>query len=633
MCGIAGVFDLQQRRSIDEMLLTKMRDSLIHRGPDEAGIFIRPGVGLAHRRLSIIDISTGQQPLSNEDESVTIIFNGEIFNFQEIRNTLIEKGHQFRTHSDTETILYAWIEWGERCVDQLRGMFSFSIWDENNQTLFCARDRLGVKPFIYAYTDDGHFIFASEHKALLKYPGLSREIDPKSVETYFALGYIADPNSIYKSIKKLPAGHTMTLKCNEEPVIQQYWDVPFKDTHLDEQQSQQALFKRLKEATEIRMLAEVPLGAFLSGGADSSSVVAIMSKLQETPVKTCSIGFNDPKYNEAEFAREVAQHCRSDHFEKIVDIDDFDLIDTLLDVYDEPYADSSALPTYRLCELASTQVTVALSGDGADELMSGYRHHKMHLREEKLRSLLPHSIRKPLFGFLARIYPKADWAPRFLRAKSTLQGLSYDSVTAYFNTVSQNNDMTRQQLFSSNFTQTLGRFNAIEVFREHEKNAPKHDPQSLIQYLDTKIYLTGDILTKVDRASMAHSIEIRSPFLDHQWVEWISGLDNRYKFDGKTGKSLFKKTMESYLPEGILYRNKMGFSVPLASWFRGPLKDRVHECLQGSRLNDTGWFNSAFLKKIEQEHQRKAKDHSTLIWSLLIFDAFLKKEQIETAKN
>lgn len=633
MCGIAGIFDLQSQRSIDENILNNMRDSLVHRGPDEAGSHIEPGVGLAHRRLSIIDISTGQQPISTPNQQVTLVFNGEIFNFQEIREELIEKGYQFKTHSDTETILHSWCEWREQCVDRLRGMFAFVIWDKPSQTLFCARDRLGVKPFIYSMTSDGYFIFASEHKALLQFPGIDRTLDPKSVECYFALGYIADPNSIYKSIKKLPSGHTMTLKTKEQPQIKQYWDLPFNTHELNDEQAAKELTKQLKKATDIRMLAEVPLGAFLSGGVDSSSIVALMSQLQDDPVKTCSIGFKDPKFNEAEFAREVAEHCHTEHYEQFVDSDDYDLIDTLLDVYDEPYADSSALPTYRVCELAKKQVTVVLSGDGADELMSGYRHHSMHLKEEKLRNIFPAWFRKPMFGLLAAIYPKADWAPRFLRAKSTFQGLAQDSVSAYFNTVSQNNEATRKQLFSSQFKQKLQGFDALQIFQQHAQNAPKKDAQSLIQYLDAKTYLVSDILTKVDRASMAHALEVRAPFLDHQWIEWISSIPNRFKFDGKTGKSLLKHTMEPLLPKGILYRNKMGFSVPLASWFRGPLKDRVHECLTGPRLSNTGWFNADFLQKIEREHQSKIKDHATLIWSLLIFDAFLKKEHLATHQD
>ena len=625
MCGITGIFDIKADRVINETLLNTMRDRLVHRGPDEAGTFIESGIGLGHRRLSIIDLSSGQQPLKHDSLPVTIVFNGEIYNFQQVREQLKAKGHLFQTTSDTEVIVNAWVEWGEQCVDHLRGMFAFALWDATQQTLFCARDRLGVKPFLYYLSEDGFFVFASEHKALLEYPGIPLEINPRSVECFFALGYIADPESIYTSIRKLPAGHTLTLKKNKPAQTKAYWDLTFADQRLAPAEAKRELYQRLTEATQLRLISEVPLGAFLSGGVDSSTVVAIMSELQSTPVKTCSIGFDDPKFNESEFANEVAQHCHTDHFQKIVSSDDYDLIDTLVDIYDEPYADSSALPTYRVCELARTQVTVAISGDGADELMSGYRHHAMHLREEKIRALMPYSIRKWVFGTLAKIYPKADWAPKFLRAKSTFEGLSLDSVSAYFQTVSQNGDSVRKQLFSETFKKQLNGYNAVEVFQQHAAQAPKKDPQSLIQYLDAKTYLVSDILTKVDRASMAHSLEVRSPFMDHEWVEWITGIDPKYKFDGAIGKSLLKKTMESHLPEGILYRKKMGFSVPLAQWFRGPLKDRVHEVLNGPTLESTGWFNTQYLRTIEKEHQSGIRDHSTLIWSLVMFDGFLRK--------
>ena len=548
--------------------------------------------------------------------------------FLTFQSLLKNKGYEFDTHADTETILHAWEEWGQECVHHLRGMFAFAIWDSSKNTLFLARDRLGVKPLLYTFTEDGFLIFASEHKAILQYPGISREINLKSIETYFALGYITDPYTIYKSIKRLPAAHTLTIKNQSISKPVAYWDVPFKPIKLTPETAKTELIKKFKDAVDIRMMSEVPLGAFLSGGVDSSSVVAMMSELQDKPVKTCSIGFNDPKFNESEFAQLVADKYKTEHNQHIVDSDDYDLIDTLVDIYDEPYADSSAIPTYRVCELAKKQVTVALSGDGADELMSGYRHHKMHLHEEKLRSLIPAFIRKPVFSLLATLYPKADWAPLIFRAKSTFQALASDSISAYFNTVSQNNNHTREQLFSVGLKKSLNGFNAKHIFEQHAKQAPSSDPQSLIQYMDTKTYLVSDILTKVDRASMAHSLEVRNPLLDHQWVEWVSGIENKYKFDGKTGKSLFKKAMEPFLPNNILYRNKMGFSVPLASWFRGPLKKRVHETLTGERLLGTGWFNMHFLERIEKEHQSGIRDHSTLIWSLVMFDAFLKKEQL-----
>jgi asparagine synthase (glutamine-hydrolysing) len=628
MCGITGILDLKANREIDQATLIKMRDVMFHRGPDGAGIYCEAGVGLGHRRLAIIDISAGHQPLSNQDKNITITFNGEIYNYKELTKELKSRGYQFETQSDTEAIVHAYEAWGEDCVDHLRGMFAFAIWDKRKHTLFLARDRMGIKPLLYSITEDGHFIFASEHKALLEYPGISREIEKNSVETYFALGYIAEPNTIYSSIKKLPAGYTLSIvnKKVEEP--KQYWDIPFLPTQeLNEESAKSELVAQLKEAIKIRMVAEVPLGAFLSGGVDSSSVVALMSGLQDDPVNTCSIGFDTPDYDESDYADQIAAQYQTNHHQEIVSSDDYELIDKLINIYDEPFADSSALPTYRVCEAARKKVVVALSGDGADELMSGYRRHQFHLKEEIFRSMLPAAIRKPLFGALGKIYPKADWAPQFLRAKSTLQALSKNSVDAYFHSVSQNSDETRNKLFSTSFKKDLNGYQAVEVFRTHAKNAPNKDPQSVIQYLDMKTYLIDDILTKVDRASMANSLEVRVPMLDHKFVEWVSRIDNHYKYDGKTGKALLKKAMEAYLPNEVLYRKKMGFSVPLLAWFRGPLKEKVNSILLGDNLRKTGYFNSDFLYKVVHQNQNGLKDHSTLIWSLLIFDSFLRKEK------
>jgi asparagine synthase (glutamine-hydrolysing) len=631
MCGITGIFDFQGDRTIDQNTLIRMRDSMFHRGPDEEGIFTRPGVGLGHRRLAIIDITSGQQPFTSIDQNATIVFNGEIFNFQEIRKELEAKGHRFKTHSDTEVILNSWLEWGAGCVDRLRGMFTFAIWDAREKSLFCARDRLGVKPLYYSITADGYFIFGSELKALQQFPGIATDINNHSIESYFALGYIPDPESIYQNIHKLPAGSYIEASRGKVTEPRQYWDLPFSPVELDPENAGEELISRLSEAIDIRLISEVPLGAFLSGGVDSSSVVALMAKLQQTPVKTCSIGFNHPDFDESDYATEVARRYKTDHHTEVVDNDDFSLIDKLIDIYDEPFADSSAIPTYQVCKLAREQVTVALSGDGADELMSGYRHHKMHLREESLRSVLPYPLRRSLFKPLSAIYPKADWAPRWLRAKSTLRALGQNTVTAYFNTVSQNSNDVRNNLFSQDFKQALDGFTAESVFHDVAKHAPSEDPQALIQYLDAKTYLVGDILTKVDRASMANSLEVRTPFLDHKWVEWITGIDNRYKFDGREGKSLLKKSMEPYLPRDLLYRNKMGFSVPLADWFRGPLQERVRELTHGGHLEDSGMFDVSFLKRIETEHRKKLKDHSTLLWSLLTFERFLEKSKNRVA--
>ena len=626
MCGITGIFDTRGRREIDRAVLQRMNESQFHRGPDEGGLHVEPGLGLGHRRLSIIDLSTGQQPLFNEDGSVVVVFNGEIYNFQELVPELTALGHSFRTHSDTEVIVHAWEAWGEACVDRFRGMFAFALWDRNRETLFLARDRLGVKPLFYALLPDGTFLFGSELKSVLAHGGLARDIDPLAVEEYFALGYVAEPRSIFRQARKLPPAHTLTLRRGEAPAEpRRYWDVRFSlDARLSVEEACRQLEERLTESIRLRMISEVPLGAFLSGGVDSSAVVAMMAGLSPEPVNTCSIAFADPAFNEAEFARKVAERYRTNHHVDVVESDDFDLIDTLARLYDEPYADSSAIPTYRVCQLARKHVTVALSGDGGDESFAGYRRYRLHMMEEKLRAALPLGLRRPLFGALGRLYPKADWAPRVFRAKTTFQAMARTSVEAYFHSISVIREPLRGQLYSDAFKATLGGYSAEQVFQDHAARAGTDDAQALIQYLDLHTYLVGDINTKVDRASMAHSLEVREPLMDHKLVEWLATLPNDLKIRGREGKFLLKQAMEPHLPHDVMYRPKMGFSVPLARWFRGPLKGRVREALLGERLADTGWFDTATVRRIVEQHESGLHDHSTPIWVLLMFDAFLK---------
>lgn len=626
MCGITGIIDLRGRREFDPAVLTRMNESLHHRGPDEAGHHFAPGVALGHRRLSIIDIATGQQPLFNEDGSVVVVFNGEIYNFQELVPELEALGHVFRTHSDTEVIVHAWEAWGEDCVKRLRGMFAFVIWDENRQTAFLARDRLGVKPLYYALLPDGQLIFGSELKALLAHGALAREIDPLALEEYFALGYVAEPRTVFKSAFKLEPAHTLALRRGEPAAAPRaYWDVVFTgDARISAEDAEEELVTRLRESVRLRMIAEVPLGAFLSGGVDSSAVVAMMAGLSQDPVNTCSIGFADPRFDESAFAAQVAQRYFTNHHTDRVDSDDFDLVDTLAALYDEPYADSSAIPTYRVCQLARQHVTVALSGDGGDESFAGYRRYRLHLGEEKLRGALPLGLRRPVFGLLGRVYPKADWAPRPLRARATFQALARDAVDAYCHGVSILREDQRAVLYSNSLKAQLGGYQAVEVFRAHAAKAQVHDALSLVQYLDLKTYLVGDINTKVDRASMAHALEVREPLMDHPLVEWLASLPSSLKVRGDQGKWLLKKAMEPYLPDDVLYRPKQGFAVPLARWFRGPLKARVRSALLGEVMSDTGWFQRATLERLIAEHESGQRDHSAPLWTLLMFEAFLR---------
>ena len=629
MCGITGVFDIKGKREISRELLSRMNETQFHRGPDEGGVHVEPGLGFGHRRLSIIDLSSGQQPLFNEDGTVVVTYNGEIYNFPELTDELKRLGHVFRTHCDTEVIVHAWEQWGKSCVDRFRGMFAFAVWDRNQETLFLARDRLGIKPLYYATLADGTFIFGSELKSLKAHPDLPREIDPSSVEEYFAFGYIPEPRTIYKQVYKLSPGFRLVLRRGQAQFLpEQYWDVSFAtQMPLNEQQVQAELIERLKEAVKIRMIAEVPLGAFLSGGVDSSAVVAAMAGISNDPVNTCSISFGDPNFNESQYAARVAEQYGTAHRVEQVDPNDFDLIDHLADLYDEPYADSSALPTYRVCELAKKQVTVVLSGDGGDENLAGYRRYRWHTYEERMRSMLPLSIRRPLFGFLGAAYPKADWAPKVFRAKSTLEAMARDSAEGYLHSVSILSNQMRSSLFSADLKRDLQGYRAIEVFRRYARQAPTDHPLSLVQYLDMKTYLPGDILTKVDRASMAHALEVRVPILDHKLVDWISTLPPELKLRGREGKYIFKKALESYLPKEILYRPKMGFSIPLASWFRGPLKQRVRDSILGETMSGSGLFERSYLETLVNQHQSGRRDYSASIWTLMMFDAFLRKSE------
>lgn len=626
MCGIVGIFDIKEKREINRDLLHTMNESQFHRGPDEGGLHIEAGLGLGHRRLSIIDLSSGQQPMHSADGNVVLTYNGEVYNFPELRKELEALGYTFKTHCDTEVIVYAWQAWGEDCVLRLRGMFAFAIWDRDKQTLFLARDRLGIKPLFYSQLKNGQFIFSSELKALKHHPELSKEIEPTAIEDYFGFGYIPDPKTIYKEVYKLEPGYCLSIKRGAKSYQpRQYWDVSFNNSLKgSEKDLQEELIERLREAVKIRTVADVPLGAFLSGGVDSSAIVALMAGLADDPVNTCSISFGDPKFNESPFAAKVAEQYHTDHRVEQVDPDDFSLINKLAGIYDEPYADSSALPTYRVCELAKKQATVVLSGDGGDENLAGYRRYRWHTYEDRMRQILPDAIRKPLFGFMGRAYPKADWAPKIFRAKSTFESIGRDSLEGYFHSVSVNSNAIRSALFSETLKKDLQGYQAVEIFRRHQKNAPSDNAQSLVQYLDIKTYLPGDILTKVDRASMAHALEVRVPLLDHELVEWMAGLSPDLKLKNREGKYIFKKALESYLPSDILYRPKMGFAVPLGSWFKGPLKDQVRDSLLGETMLSCGLFDSQFLKKVVNQHQSGFRDYSTTIWSLLMFERFLE---------
>jgi len=629
MCGITGIVDMRGERPIDEPLLRAMNGVIGHRGPDGDGFHFEPGVGFGHRRLSIIDLEGGKQPLYNEDHTVVVTYNGEIFNFMEVERELLQRGHTFRTRSDTEVIVHAWEEWGVECLKRFNGMFAFAVWDRRAKTLFIARDRLGVKPLYYAELADGRLIFGSELKALLLHPQLQRRIDPQAVEEYFAFGYVPDPKTIYRDVKKLEPGAYICMKRGDSHVKPvRYWDVPLDGERAPGQPAaawEEELRARLKEAVRKRLVSDVPLGAFLSGGIDSSAVVAMMREIGAGHILTCSIGFDEPRYDESMYARMVAEAKHTDHKAETVATSDYSLVERLVGIYDEPYADSSAIPTYRVCELARRHVTVALSGDGGDENLIGYRRYKLFAMEEQVRSRVPLGLRKAIFGPLGSLYPKLDWAPRVLRGKTTFQALARDAVAAYFHGVSICSNEMRASLFSHEFRRELGGYGAEEVFRQHVRGKTFNDPLKMVQYLDFKTYLPGDILTKVDRASMAHSLEVRTPFLDYELVEWVASLPSAIKLKGGEGKHILKRSLEPLLPREVLYRNKMGFAVPLDVWFRGSLRDHIAETVRGRRLAESGLFNPATLARIVADHQSGRRDHSAILWSLLMFDGFLRQ--------
>jgi asparagine synthase (glutamine-hydrolysing) len=625
MCGLAGIFHLQTAKPVPEARVRLMTDTIAHRGPDGAGVWIAPGVGLGHRRLSIVDLAGGGQPMISVDGHVVLIFNGMIYNFLEVRAELEALGHVFRTRSDTEVILEAWRRWGPDCLGRLNGMFSLAIHDADRGCLFLARDRLGVKPMHYAELSDGSVIFASELKALLAHPLFRRAPDFSAIDDYLGLGYVPDDASIMAGVKKLPAGHHLTLRRGlpmPQPI--QYWDVSYADRERGSVKAmEEALLDKMRAAVTSRMVADVPLGAFLSGGVDSSAVVALMAEASRSAIKTCTIGFDHADYDETLYAQIIADRFATDHRTRIVAADDYGLVDTLVRTFDEPFADASALPTYRVCELAREKVTVALSGDGADEAFAGYRRLTFHNAEERIRGLLPQAVRSGIFGTLGRVYPKMDWAPQMLRAKTTFEALGRSGEEAYADAVGVTPRGLRHRLYSDRGRRELQGHRAEDRYIKTMRAAPARTGLDRAQYADMKIWLPGDILTKVDRTSMAVSLEAREPLLDYQLIEFGARLPTSMRVRGSTGKWLMKQALRRYLPDDILFRRKMGFVTPISAWFRGALADEAKRIAHGSMLAETGWFDAGAIDKIVADHQSGLAEHGRLLWQLMMLDRSL----------
>jgi len=625
MCGLSGIFDTKGTRPIDPGVLAAMNDAIAHRGPDGDGFLLEPGIGLGHRRLAIIDVAGGKQPLYNETDDVGIVFNGEIYNYRETMAELMKLGHRFRTHSDTEVIVHGWEEWGPAVVDRLRGMFVFALWDRKRQTLFLARDRLGKKPLYYSLLPDGQLIFASEMQAILCHPDVERRIDPVAVEGYFAFGYVPEPGSIYQGISKLPAAHTMLIERGKTvPEPSRYWTLKFDPRPMTEADAAMELIERLRESTRLRLVSDVPLGAFLSGGVDSSGVVAMMAGLIQDPVKTFAIGFGGAE-DELGYAQAVADRYHTNHTAELAaGVDYLDTIDRQAVVFGEPFADTSAVPTGRVSELARRGVTVALSGDAGDELFAGYRRYRFHMAAQGMRRRVPDAIRHPLFGFLGRAYPKLDRAPRWLRAKTSFQEWAADEAEGYYRTVCKMADPVRSGLFSRTLSSSFDGFRPVDLIREAMEQAGTDDPMARAQFADIQTYLIGDILAKVDRASMAHSLEVRAPLLDHELVEWAATVPAELKIRSTGGKYIFKRALEPYVPHENLYRTKQGFATSLAPQFRGLGAERVRQRLAGAHFRDSGLFDMPAVAKLLEQHEFGAFDHNQAIWSLLMFEGWLK---------
>jgi len=624
MCGIAGLFDTTGERGFDPGLIKRMTDVIAHRGPDGDGVHLAPGLALGHRRLAIIDLSGGAQPMHTQEGDLTIVFNGEIYNFLELRAELEAKGARFVSRSDTEVLLHGWRAWREDMFARLNGMFAFALWDARAQELILARDRFGKKPLHYALTGDGALVFGSEIKSLLCAPGLDRSISNEAVEDFFTYGYVPDPKTIYRKVHKLAPAHFMVVKRGAALTPRSYWSV-LSDFGGERASREEALVEHLTAAVKRRLISDVPLGALLSGGVDSSAIVALMAGLSPDAINTFSIAFGEKEYDESAYARAVAERYGTRHDVRQVDAQDFSLIPRLPKIYDEPFGDLSAIPTFAVCAQARRSVTVALSGDGGDEALAGYRRYAFHQAEENLRARIPAPIRKSVLGAAAAIYPHGSWLPKPLRAKTTLRELSLDPATAYARIVGHLPDDVRRPLLSREFHQSLGGYDSADVVRQHFNVDAPLDPLQRAQYVDVMTYLPGDILTKVDRASMANSLELRSPLLDPEFFAWAFALPAEQKLSGKTGgKRILKQAMEAFLPNDLLYRRKQGFTVPLAEWLRGPLREQMMDLANRPRLRDSGVVDMGVLGAMAAAHASGRRDFSKPLWLVWVFDAFLE---------
>ena len=619
MCGIAGVIYADPNRPVDRNVLKAMGDAIAHRGPDAEGFFREPGLGLVHRRLSIIDLAGGDQPIGNEDGSVQLVFNGEIYNHLELRSSLESRGHRFRTRTDTEVLVHLYEEHGDRLCERLRGMFAFALWDRRAKRLVLARDRLGIKP-LYLYRDAEKLIFGSELKAILAHPDVPRELDVRALEDYLTFGMVPGPRSIFRRISKLPPAHVLTTRADElNDTPRRYWQLRFEpDYSLTAEQWQELIRAKVQESIRLHLMADVPVGAFLSGGIDSSVVVGCAAHARGEPLRTFSIVFDDDSQDELLFARQVAERFGTRHAEQVVTPDDAKTLDDLTWYFDEPFADSSAVPTLLVSRLASRTVKVALSGDGGDEAFGGYARYVHDLREAAIRNRLPNWFRRSVVGPVAGAWPKADWLPRPLRAKTALTNLSLDAASAYANTLARCRQPLRRQLLDADVVAELDGHRSEEAVRSTFAATAAGDALAAMIAADVAIVLPDDFLVKVDRASMACGLEVRPPLVDHELFEMAARIPSELKTRAGQGKWIFKQAFRDSLPPAVVSRRKRGFDAPIDNWLRGPLKELFHSTVLDSRGSVSNLIDQTTAGKLYRSHALRVGRHGDVLWSLLV---------------
>ena len=631
MCGICGKINFNNQ-PVEESLLKRMAGVLSHRGPDDEGIYIKKNIGLGHRRLSIIDLSPlAHQPMSNEDGTIWIVYNGEIYNFPELREYLIRRGHTFRSKSDTETIIHLYEEYGVECLKYLRGMFAFAIWDERDKSLFLARDRVGKKPLYYRHSEDT-FIFASEIKAILQDESFLSRPDYTAIHHYLTYQDVPSPWTAFEGIKKLPPAHYLVLK-NGKVEVKKYWQLSYLPKHNPlsppfskggkggfEKALKDEIVERLKEAVRIRLISDVPLGAFLSGGIDSSAVVAMMAGMMDKPVKTFSIGFKEGAYNELRYARMIAEKFKTDHTEFIVEPKAIDVIDKLVWHYNEPFADSSAIPSYYVSRLAVEHVKVVLNGDGGDENFAGYGRYAANNFSLKIQKFFPSSIAKALLPAVMLLPHGKDSGNFFWKLKRFLQEYVYPKEMRNAHWLSHFTTEMKAGLYTDDFFQKVSHIDSFDLLMEKYASAEADNFLDKTLYADVMMYLPDDLLVKMDVASMANSLEARSPFLDHEFMEFVAKIPAELKLRGKTTKYILKEALRGILPDEVLFREKMGFAVPIDRWFRNELKEMVYDTLLDAKAIQRGYFKKEAVKKILDEHASGRWNWHNHIWNLLILE-------------